>query len=57
MERSIAHAHAVADDEELADLWLQRAEMERAIGELTAKLQRHDNAISERVARLKKEMK
>jgi hypothetical protein len=57
MERSLAHAHAVADDDDLAERWLERAEMERAIAELTDKLRRLDETIAERVRRLKEEMR
>lgn len=56
MERSLAHAHAVADDDALVEQWEQRAEMERAIAELTEKMRRLDEAIAERVARIKREM-
>lgn len=48
MERALAHAHAVADDDALVEQWEQRAEMERAIAELTEKMRRLDEAIAER---------
>ena len=57
MERSLAHAHAVADDDDLAERWMERAEMERAIEEMRDRLRRLDEAIAERVRRLKEEMK
>lgn len=57
MERSLAHAHAVADDDALVEQWEQRAEMERAIEEMRDRLRRLDEAIAERVRRLKEEMK
>lgn len=57
MERSLAHAHAVADDDALVEQWEQRAEMERAIEEMRDRLRRLDDAIAERVRRLKEEMK
>lgn len=56
MDRSLAHAHAIADDDDLAERWSERAEMERAIEEMRDRLRRLDEAIAERVARIKREM-
>lgn len=56
-EKSIAHAIAVSDDDEIAAKWEERRGMEEAVTELRRKMAAIDAWIDERAKQLKEEMK